>query len=143
MLLEKSFEDIWYYLWGDYKGLQYRAEDRFASEKFEQIKRGILNNKRENFSLKTLIENSKTNWKTPEWGFPKGRKNYKEMDIKCAFREFQEETGYNKEDLDVITNVVPIEEIFMGSNYKIYKHKYFIAKFLGDYHLKNYQLFFL
>ena len=132
LLLNKNFNEIWKHLWGNYQGLQFRAEDKYACDKFEQIRRGINNNKDEQFCLKTLIENSPTNWDEPEWGFPKGRKNYKEPDIKCAFREFQEETGYLKDELDIVSNIIPIEEIFMGSNYKIYKHKYYIAKFLGD-----------
>lgn len=139
ILLTKSFNDIWIYLWGEYKGLQFRIEDKFAKDKFEQIKRGIKSSNKGEYNLKNLIKNSKTSWKTPEWGFPKGRKNYKEIDIKCGLREFQEETGYEKETLDVITNLSPFEEIFMGSNYKIYKHKYYVANFLGDLDKKNFQ----
>ena len=61
------------------------------------------------------------------WGFPKGRRDNQEKDITCALREFEEETGYNKHDIKLITNIVPYEEIFTGSNFKSYKHKYFIA----------------
>ena len=42
----------------------------------------------------TLVKESQTNWLTPEWGFPKGRRNYQETDITCAYREFNEETGF-------------------------------------------------
>ena len=140
ILLTKSFNEIWIYLWGQYKGLQFRVEDKFAKDKFEQIQRGIKNNKNGDYNLKSLINNSSTNWKTPEWGFPKGRKNYKELDIKCAFREFQEETGYIRENIDIISNLSPLEEIFMGSNYKIYKHRYYLAKFLGNINEKNFQI---
>jgi len=41
-------------------------------------------------------------------------------------REFTEETGYT--GTSVIDNLQPFEEIFMGSNYKCYKHKYFLMK---------------
>ena len=78
--------------------------------------------------MKSLIVDSPTQWETPEWGFPKGRRNYQENDVNCAYREFNEETGYEKEDLDMITNIQPFEEIFMGSNYKSYKHKYYVAE---------------
>jgi hypothetical protein len=37
------------------------------------------------------------------------------------------EAGYNKDDLIVLYNIVPIEEIFTGSNLKSYKHKYYLA----------------
>ena len=63
----------------------------------------------------------------PEWGFPKGRRNYHEKDIVCGLREFEEETGYKKSDIEIFNNIVPFEEIFTGSNYKSYKHKYFVG----------------
>ena len=34
-----------------------------------------------------------------EWGFPKGRRNFQEKDIVCGIREFEEETGYNINDI--------------------------------------------
>jgi 8-oxo-dGTP pyrophosphatase MutT (NUDIX family) len=77
--------------------------------------------------LKGLIEQSNTRWVEQEWGFPKGRHNYQEKDLVCALREFEEETGYAKKDIDIIQNLIPLEEIFTGSNYKSYKHKYFLA----------------
>jgi 8-oxo-dGTP pyrophosphatase MutT (NUDIX family) len=42
-------------------------------------------------------------------------------------REFEEETGILKTHLQVIENVLPYEETFIGSNYKSYKHKYFVS----------------
>ena len=60
-------------------------------------------------------------------GFPKGRRNYQERDVSCAIREFEEETGYLKNNINIIYNLFPIEEIYTGSNYKSYKHKYYIA----------------
>ena len=70
----------------------------------------------------------KTNYIEPEWGFPKGRRNYQEKDIMCVIREFEEETGYTKNDIMVINNILPLEEIFTGSNYKSYKHRYYLAQ---------------
>jgi 8-oxo-dGTP pyrophosphatase MutT (NUDIX family) len=64
-------------------------------------------------------------WIEPEWGFPKGRRNYQERERDCAVREFCEETGYSSEQLVSIKNVQPFEEVFTGSNYKSYKHKYY------------------
>ena len=65
-------------------------------------------------------------WREPEWGFPKGRRNYQEKDYDCAVREFCEETGYTESMIEPMINVMPYEEIFTGSNYKSYKHKYFL-----------------
>jgi 8-oxo-dGTP pyrophosphatase MutT (NUDIX family) len=47
----------------------------------------------------------------------------------CALREFSEETGYDSSKLVVMQNIIPYEEIFMGSNVKTYKHKYYVAYF--------------
>ena len=74
-----------------------------------------------------LIEKSSTQWESPEWEFPKGRRNYQEIDLNCALREFEEETGYSKRDIVVIQNLIPFEEIYTGSNFKSYKSKYFIG----------------
>ena len=56
-----------------------------------------------------------------------GRRNYLESDINCAIREFTEETGLTSNEFDIIKNIIPFEEIFMGSNFKSYKHKYYLA----------------
>ena len=50
-----------------------------------------------------------------------------EKDYDCAIREFIEETGFNISKLKNIQNILPFEEIFTGSNYKSYKHKYFVS----------------
>ena len=77
--------------------------------------------------LNNLIEASTTSWDEQEWGFPKGRKNYNETDLDCAIREFNEETGFEIDKRNIVQNISPFEEIFFGSNYKSYKHKYFLT----------------
>ncbi len=126
-LLTKNFSELWKDLWGDYYGVQYKQEEKSAHDKFYQIKEGIHLFNDNFFSLEQLIQNSNTSWIEPEWGFPKGRRNYNENDLTCALREFSEETGIQKSKISVIKNVIPFEEIFTGSNFKSYKHKYFIA----------------
>lgn len=90
--------------------------------------------------IKKYINNSATNWNEQEWEFPKGRKNIKETDICCAKREFSEETGVNYKKLDIVQNIVPFDEIYIGSNFKCYKFKYFLA-YIKDtnINLNNYQ----
>jgi hypothetical protein len=44
-----------------------------------------------------------------------------------CFKRIEEETGISKKDLTIIENIIPFEEIFIGSNHKSYKHKYFLA----------------
>jgi 8-oxo-dGTP pyrophosphatase MutT (NUDIX family) len=79
-----------------------------------------------------MIETSITHWETPEWEFPKGRKKIHEKMVECAVREFIEETGYSKNDIKIIDNVIPFEEVFIGSNIKSYKHKYYLAILVGN-----------
>lgn len=81
------------------------------------------------YDLAALLDESdiiSEHWHEPEWGFPKGRRNMQENDYDCALREFSEETGYATTVLQNIRNILPFEEIFIGSNYKAYRHKYYI-----------------
>lgn len=126
-LLTHSFNDLWKTVWGDYLNTRYQSEEFASSERFNLLKNGIYQSDGSKLTLKSLIENSTTAWSEPEWGFPKGRRNYQENDLDCALREFNEETGYETEKLIVIQNVIPYEEIFMGSNVKTYKHKYYVG----------------
>lgn len=122
----KDFYELWNYLWGTKVANQYKNEEKFSKFKFYKLKEGykIFNL---SINIDYIINNCKTIYKEPEWGFPKGRRNYQEKDIMCAVREFEEETGYNKNDITILNNIVPLEEIFTGSNYKSYKHKYFLG----------------
>jgi 8-oxo-dGTP pyrophosphatase MutT (NUDIX family) len=70
----------------------------------------------------------KPKWSGPEWGFPKGRREeYGEDNIACAQREFQEETGYEKEDYTILNRVEPLEEIMEGTNGVPYRHVYYLS----------------
>jgi len=126
-LLNNEFDVLWEQLWGDYIGIQYRGEEKTSKEKFTSLNLGISLSY-DKYNLESLIKLSNTSWTEPEWGFAKGRRNYNEKDLSCALREFEEETGYDKNSLKIIENTLPLEEIFTGSNYKSYKHKYYIAQ---------------
>lgn len=139
-LLTQPFGDIWRELWGGETAnlnVQYRNEEQISRDKFNTLRSGVLL-KHDFYTLETLVQttlqdknnNSNTSiWEYAEWGFPKGRRNYQEKDYDCAVREFCEETGYTKSlsGLIPIQNIMPFEEIFMGSNYKSYKHKYYLT----------------
>jgi len=137
-ILEKEFDELWHALWGDYIGIQYKSEYKISKEKFNMLKLGIKLKNCE-YNLVSLINESSTNWIDPEWGFPKGRRNLQEKDMSCAIREFEEETGCSKDALKIIYNLLPVEELFTGSNYKSYKHKYYIAYMDDTINLNNYQ----
>ena len=133
-LIENStFEELWTYLWGEQIGIQYRGEERVSRDKFESLKSGI--EAKATYNLETILAESQSTWKDTEWGFPKGRRNFQEKDLGCALREFEEETGFLRENVHLVQNIIPYEEIFTGSNMKSYKHKYFIGHI--DSHVKT------
>ena len=125
LLKTKEFEDIWFNVWGKTANFShYKNEETVSKEKFYQLKHGINGL----YTLADLVDASPTKWEEPEWGFPKGRRNYNETDLDCSVREFNEETGYNLNKTSIVHNISPFEEIFCGSNYKSYKHKYFLTQ---------------
>jgi len=115
------YKDLWDKLWNK------------VNEKYEQKNEDKYNYIKEH-KPHLLKSNS---WSEPEWGFPKGRRNFKEKDLECALREFEEETGYDKKYINIIKNVNPFDEIFTGSNFKSYKHKYYLAKINYEYSLND------
>ena len=131
-----EFNVIWNYLWGNNINSQYKSEEKTSKNKFYQLKNGYTFGNL-NYNLDDILNLCEENFLEPEWGFPKGRRNYQERDIMCGFREFEEETGYNKNDVIIINNLLPLEEIYIGSNFKSYKHKYFIGYITNTLEPKN------
>lgn len=149
-LLTKPFQIIWNEIWGDEPvSGQYKIERQISQDKFNLLNAGINANTDNFYNLTTIITELDTNnnifyptyWEEPEWGFPKGRRNNNENDFNCALREFSEETGYSIHNLHHIQNILPFEEIFTGSNYKSYKHKYFLMfmKYEDTLNTNNFQ----
>ena len=135
-ILNNDFNVLWNYLWGNNINSQYKNEEKISKNKFNQLKNGVtfMN---DFYNVESIIELCYENYEEPEWGFPKGRRNYQERDIMCGFREFEEETGYEKSDIVIFNNVLPFDEVFTGSNYKSYKHKYFIGYMNNNSEPKN------
>lgn len=125
-ILTEPFDKLWRQLWGENSGTQYRSEEQASSKKFDAIRNGVIIEDKL-ITLQDIIENSKTAWLETEWEFPKGRRNFQEKDLDCALREFEEETGFSQNDILIIDNLLPFEEMYIGSNHKCYKHKYFLA----------------
>jgi hypothetical protein len=143
MILSHDFTELWSLLWGEEISIQqYRVEEVISKERFQQLKTGI-HFKDDFYNLQTIVNESMNyiQWETPEWGFPKGRRNYQEKDYECALREFTEETGIHRKYLKNIDNILPMEELFTGSNYKSYKHKYFLSfiSYTDSMNITNYQ----
>lgn len=127
-LMRLTFDQLWRLLWGDYtRGSQYKNEENVSFEKYRQVLGGIRTKDGRIKNLQQFIDDSTTRWTETEWGFPKGRRNYNEKDLPCALRECLEETGYDITAENVIQNIAPFDEIFMGSDAKCYKQKYFLA----------------
>jgi len=97
-ILSLPFETLWNEMWGEtYGNNQYKSEENASKKKLELLREGVM------------IDNKK------------------EKDLDCALREFEEETGLSKKNIRIIENLLPFEEMFLGSNNKSYKHKYFLA----------------
>lgn len=107
--------------------IRLRIKDGSMKEKIQILVNGVISHS-DKYDLSTLLDESDNYgiWTEPEWGFPKGRRNSQEKDYECALREFSEETGYAISILKNIRNIVPFDEIFIGSNYKSYRHKYYV-----------------
>jgi len=112
-------------MWGDFK-IQFRKEE---SDACTNIMRFITSNPG---ILRSMVDASSTHWLDPEWGFPKGKREHHESDIRCALREFEEETGISRNTIDVIRNIKPVEEIYIGTDTRPYKHKYFLSVIDGE-----------
>lgn len=133
-LLNDDFDKIWSDLWGnDLESAQRYAHDRQTSkQKLMELRSGVELARGETYSLAELLRQEPAIYTTPEWGFPKGRRDPFESDAQCAYRELCEETNIHEDELWKITNVSPLEETFYGSNDIHYKHTYYIAQYVGD-----------
>ena len=139
-ILTQPFDTLWREMWGEISCNQYKNEEQISCKKMELIRTGVIVNN-EVINLKDLINKSNTKWEETEWEFPKGRRNFKEKDLECALREFEEETGILSTKINIIENVLPFEEIFIGTNHKCYKHKYFLAYMNeSEEYLNNFQV---
>ena len=68
------------------------------------------------------------------WGFPKGKRNFNESDLKCARREFEEETGYRfirgrwEWTNTSSGKLMKIKEMFTGTNGLRYEYRFYVAE---------------
>jgi 8-oxo-dGTP pyrophosphatase MutT (NUDIX family) len=138
-ILNDNFEKLWKDMWSDSISTHYKNEEVTSYKKFDCLKNG-LNIGDKIINIYDIINNSNSSWDETEWEFPKGRKNFKEKDLDCALREFEEETGIPSEVINITENILPFEETFIGTNHRAYKHKYFLAYIKdGNIDLNNFQ----
>jgi 8-oxo-dGTP pyrophosphatase MutT (NUDIX family) len=119
-ILNLPFNVLWEQLWGPITdgANPYRQEKEASNQKLEALRAN---------DLKAIIDSCEQTWATPEWGFPKGRRDIHESEYMCALREMKEETGLTEADVIPIKNLDTIRETFFGSNRVQYCHKYFMV----------------
>ncbi len=110
----KDFQTLWDDLWKKTAGSKtFLKELTISKNKFNYCKKN------------NLFDELETKYETPEWGFPKGRRNKFEKNVDCAIREFEEETNYKNYIL--LDRINYMEETFKGTNLIDYKHIYYFA----------------
>jgi 8-oxo-dGTP pyrophosphatase MutT (NUDIX family) len=132
MLQNNSFNEIWSDLWNydkNIKNFENNGEYVKLKNKFKKVKEMKL--------IDELIQQSQTLWDDPEWEFPKGRINSNEKHLECSLREFEEETGIKNVFINVIENILPFEENFIGTNYKSYMYKYYLSYMKYEDYIKT------
>lgn len=123
-LLTTGFDKLWENLWNSQNTRQYRNEYEQAKKQFELLRTtGDVMGK----LLHSYVAQASTDWPSPEWGFPKGRRSLHETELNCAIREFTEETGLHKTILHVCTGLDPYVEQYIGTNGITYKQVYYVA----------------
>jgi len=129
-----DFEEIWNELWGSDIELtnRYAHDHVISKQKLAELRSGVQLATGEKYCLSDLLRQEPSLYDTPEWGFPKGRRDPYESDIKCAFRELEEETSITEYELLKVTNISPFIEQFYGSNNIHYRHTYYIAQYVGN-----------
>lgn len=114
-----DFDYLWNTLW-----------DKTAKKKIYQKEYNESKNKFTNIKLCGYIDKLVkigSEYDTPEWEFPKGRKNINESNYDCAIREFYEETGIDKDNYIILDNINTIHDDFIGTNNINYKHIFYTS----------------
>ncbi len=128
-LLTVDFDTLWADMWGsEATDTHYKKDKENSRNKLMAIREGItLDVSGNSANLQDFVSECKMHWDTPEWGFPKGRRDGNESDLDCALREMQEETGLTPDDISIVHNLEPLNETFFGSNHVHYCHKYYLV----------------
>jgi ADP-ribose pyrophosphatase YjhB (NUDIX family) len=117
----KDFDYLWADVWSIRNAIIKNDDYMTAFYKYQKLKNNAQ------IKLIDFINNITPENDCPEWGLPKGRRERDEPDLKCAIREFEEETGYTKNDYILFNNIEPLIENLTGTNGLKYRHVYYIA----------------
>ena len=120
-----DFKQLWNKLW-NYKH-NFNLEFKKSKHKFYDLKNGKYR-----ITLDKLIHTRKEKYTTPEWGFPKGRKNINETNKDASIREVYEETNITPANYKFTCNVkkedIVYSELYKAFNNKIYNLSYYLAE---------------
>jgi len=151
-ILHMEFETAWRDLWSTSSSLSLEqlmehTEYLPSKKKWDQWKNGFLlgqNGYQENYNLNDWIKFVRkypvesNDIIEPEWGFPKGRRDFQENYLITAKREFNEETNLLSDDLylyaDIMQNVqtkFEFLEDYYGSDQIHYKLHYYPALYIN------------
>jgi 8-oxo-dGTP pyrophosphatase MutT (NUDIX family) len=119
-ILTLTFQQLWESVWGS-QSISHKTDYDNSEGRYNEL-RGA-----DGHGIERMIAENPSVWDEPEWGFPKGRRNPHESDIRCALREFEEETNIRRTEVQLISNIQPLTETFFGSNQVHYCHKYCIG----------------
>lgn len=126
---KNNFSTLWDDFWIDpSKKILFDKDYKKSKQKFEMLNNSDVSE----VTLDFYLDKVNPLWEQPEWGFPKGRKNKLESNIESATREFEEETGFSKNDYILLEGIRPMSEEFIGTNAIKYKHVYYIAYASSD-----------
>ena len=126
-IINLDFEKLWNDLWQKTsKNKAYQKEFELSNKKFDFIK--------QNYNLTHLID-FKNLYDSPEWGFPKGRRDKNEKNLSCAKREFEEETGIDESKYLILNRLNTVEESVIGSQKNVYKLVYYLGLSFDEYQL--------
>ena len=118
-IISNDFETLWYELW------QKTSKHKAFQKEFE-LSQKKLNYLKKNYNILEFV-NFKKLYETPEWGFPKGRRDKNEKNLDCALREFKEETGIESENYIILNRLNTTEETVEGLEKSIFKLVYYIG----------------
>ena len=119
MIKNNDLNFLWSNLWKKTSKYKiYQKEFKKSENNFNYLKN--------NHILEKLLEITPL-YDSPEWGFPKGKRNNFEKNFDCAKREFYEETNIKDEDHIILRNLYCINENYVGTNKLNYRHIYYIS----------------
>jgi 8-oxo-dGTP pyrophosphatase MutT (NUDIX family) len=133
---DNGFDYLWNTFWGKKSDSIKLCKTKHISKTKYDILRNIGTERKE-LDLQCITTYIEPDYNMDEWGFPKGRKGKYETEIECAVREFEEETGYSRNDIKLINCIKPIVENVIGTDGIKYKHIYYVAELVKNKIIEN------